>query len=237
MKKFSLLKEEIESQNAYLCEVTSTFAITARSESEASAKLKVIIDKFKETNNELKDYYVVGIENSVLSEKLTPSSAIMNTQKMMSDYLNNNGANKMDIHYQNLERMLKVFQSTTVNQMYQSPSTSMNESINVGEFNDSIKSCERMMEDWIAKKGKKSDSHYKSLENIHSMLSKAVKKEKKLVKESAESDIDPNDVDASIKEVEELIKSYTKNGGKEDSQQLANYDDMLEMLKDIKKKL
>jgi len=184
MKKFSSLKEELESQGNFLCNITGEFLIQARSESEAASKLKSLLDAFKNsTNDQFKSYDVASIEKkelSVTNEKMTPSTAIMNTQKMMSDYLNNKGAVKTDSTYQNLEKMLKVFQSGTVAKMYPTEIS---------------------------------------------------------VTESVETDLDPNDVDASIKDVESLIKDFEKSEGNKTSQQYQNYKDMLDMLKDIKKNL
>lgn len=185
MKKFSLLREEIESNSNFICNISADFNITARSESEATAKLKIILDKIK---SEMKSYDVNSIEKSELeemSEKLTPSTAIMNTQKLMSDYLNNKGANKVDSTYLNLQKMLNIFQSSAVSNMYP-------ELARVSESND--------------------------------------------VKE-LKAELKTNDIDESIKNVEDLIKTFNKNEGQKDTQQFQNYTDLLDMLKDIKKNL
>ncbi len=109
MKKFTQIKENKDNTKSYVCRVEFEVITKANSESEASLYVKEICDKARETNPYITSYEVVEVKEEAVNfpdfSTNENTMAIKNTEKMMFDYMKNNGAKNTDTHYVNLEKI------------------------------------------------------------------------------------------------------------------------------------
>lgn len=195
MKKFTQFREQLESNRTFKVTVELTIEVTSKSEEEAISKVEEYItgctdhtrddtsdDIIKVSLPMINDVNEVFSKVKELNESKPPNLAIMNTQKMMQDYLRNRGATNTDSHYKNLEKILGIFQSTTATNMqtFQNPSVvveNKTEEVPTNDVDDSIEWTKTLISDYKKSGGIESSDQFQGYKAMLSML-QTIKKDK-----------------------------------------------------------
>ncbi len=182
MKKFTQINEKKNANKAYVCKVEFEVVVKGKSESEASLAAKEICDKAKSTNMYIREYEIREIKEEHVNfpdfSTNENTLAIKNTEKMMFDYMRNNGAKNTDTHYINLEKMLKIFQTGVKGNLKVESAKDVDveemktdlEEIRLEELEDSINAVEDMMKEFKDKDGDTNNQQYANLEDMKKTL-------------------------------------------------------------------